>query len=69
MINIGSNVYQIVKRGETRFFIRNNVGVDVEKDTDATLTTLSDFVMEFKNCKECSVIGEWFLKKGGKDVV
>ena len=71
MINIGSNVYQIVERGDTRFFIRNDLigEVDVDKDSDSLLTQLSDFVMEFKKCKDCSVIGEWFLNKGGKDVV
>jgi len=28
---------------------------------------MSDFVMEFKKCKDCSAIGEWFVNKGGKD--
>ena len=69
MVKVGEFLYEVVTRDETRFFIRNDVigGVDVEKDNDMILTQMSDFVMEFKKCKDCSAIGEWFVNRGGKD--
>ena len=69
MVCVGEFLYEVVTRGDTRFFLRNDMvgNVDVEKDTDEVLTEMSDFVMEFKKCRDCSAIGEWFVNKGGKD--
>ena len=62
-------MYHVITRDSTRYFISNEFidGVDVDKDTDDVLTQMSDFVMEFKKCRDCSAIGEWFLKQGVKN--
>jgi hypothetical protein len=71
MVSIGGLSYEIVTREDTKYFIRNDMvaNVDTENDTDTVLTLMSDFVMEFKKCRDCSAIGEWFTKRGGNNVV
>ncbi len=63
MVSIGGEMYHVITREDTRYFIRNDVigGVDVDKDTGYVLTQMSEFVMELKKNRNPKAIDEWFV--------
>ena len=69
VVKVGEFLYEVVTRGEAKYFNRNDVigGVDVEKDDDMILTQMSDFVMEFRKNRNPAAIGEWFVNRGGNN--
>jgi len=69
MVSIGGEMYHVITRGDTRYFISNEFigGVDADKDTDDVLTQMSDFVMELKKNRNHKAIAEWFVKQGVKN--
>jgi len=64
MVRIGEDNYNMITRGNTRYFVKVGVYRDPDASNDEVMR-LADFVMELKKEKD-GVIDEWFLSRGGK---